>query len=114
VAAQPARPTPFRPLPIAVAGAGVVALGVGAGFGGLAVAAHDEAAPGCATDGGGVLRCPAASCAALDRGRTDATVAAVLFVAGALGLGGGVALGLWGEGGPLSVGPGYIAVSGQF
>lgn len=107
-------PTLFRPVPLAIAGVGVAALGVGAGLGGLTLAAHDEAAAGCAPDHGDVLRCSAAATDALTRETGTAAAADVLMLAGVLGIGGGLALGLWGEGGPLSVGPGYVALSGQF
>ncbi len=111
---EPTKTTLFRPLPLAVSGAGLVALGIGAGLGGGAVGAHTEAADGCAPDAGGALRCSSSTAAALDAERGDALAADILMITGALGLGGGIALGLWGEGGPLMLGPGYVAIQGQF
>lgn len=113
-APEPAKATLFRPLPLAVSGAGLAALGIGAGLGGVSLGAHTQAADGCAPDAGGALRCSSASAAALDAERGEALAADILMITGALGLGGGIALGLWGDGGPLMLGPGYVSVQGQF
>jgi len=113
-APEPAKTSLFRPLPLAVSGAGLVALGIGAGLGGVALGAHTQAAVGCAPDAGGALRCSSSAAATLDAERGDALAADILMITGALGLGGGLALGLWGDGGPLMLGPGYVAIQGQF
>jgi hypothetical protein len=43
-----------------------------------------------------------------------AVAADVLVGVGIAGLGAGVALAFWGDGGPLMVGPGFVAVRGSF
>jgi tetratricopeptide (TPR) repeat protein len=111
---QTAAPTLFRPAPIALAGAGLVSLGVGAALGGGALATGEAAAARCATDNSGTLRCDAGAADLLAQESGSALAADVLVGAGILGLGAGVALALWGEGGPLVAGPGFVAVWGSF
>lgn len=110
-----ASPSPFfRPLPLGLAGVGVVSLGASAVLGGIALGAHDNAAAGCATDTGGALRCGESVSTALAEESGSALAADVLLGVGVVGLGAGLGLALFGDGGVISVGPGYLVVAGDF
>lgn len=107
-------PTLFRPAPIGLASAGLALTGVGAALGVASAAAGENAATLCAPDQGGSLRCSAAAATALTDEAGMAVAADVLVGVGIAGLGAGVALAFWGDGGPLMVGPGFVAVRGSF
>lgn len=104
----------LRPLPLAVGGVGVVALGAAGALGAASVDAHTRAASGCAEDGGGILRCDGAAAGALADEAGTALAADVLWVVGAVGVGTGVGLLLFGEGGVVAAGPGYVMVEARF
>ncbi len=107
--------SPFvQPVPLALTGVGVLSLGTGALLGGLSVGAHADAASGCASDAGGALRCTETASTALADEAGLALAADVLFGVGVVGLGAGLGLALFGEGGVISVGPGYLLVAGEF
>ncbi|GDX83228.1 hypothetical protein LBMAG42_50390 [Deltaproteobacteria bacterium] len=106
--------TLLRPLPLAIAGAGVLSLGVGAVLGASALAAHEEADAACVFNAGGSAVCKAQAADPLAREAGNAMGADVLFIVGAVGVGAGTALALWGPGGPLSVGPGVFVLHGEF
>ncbi len=116
VAAAPAEssPTLLRPLPLAVAGVGVLSLGVGAALGGAALAAHEEADAACTLTNSGSAVCQARAADPLASEAGNAMGADILFIVGAVGLGAGTALAVWGPGGPLSVGPGVLVLHGEF
>lgn len=107
-------PTLFRPAPIGLASAGLALTGVGAALGVASTAAGESAAGLCAPDDAGRLRCSASAAGALTDEAGMAVAADVLVGVGIAGLGAGVALALWGDGGPLTVGPGFVAVQGSF
>lgn len=106
--------TLLRPLPLAVAGVGVLSLGVGAALGGAALAAHEEADAACVFNAAGGAVCKAQAEDPLARESSSALGADVLFIVGAVGVGAGAALAIWGVGGPLSVGPGVLVLHGEF
>lgn len=106
--------TLLRPLPLAIAGAGVLSLGVGAALGGAALAAHEEADGACVFNAAGGAICQARAEDPLAREASSALGADVLFIVGAVGVGAGAALAVWGPGGPLSVGPGVLVLHGEF
>ncbi|MBM4391420.1 MAG: tetratricopeptide repeat protein [Deltaproteobacteria bacterium] len=107
-------PSWAQPLPLAAFTVGAVGIGTGVVLGSMSLAAGAEATASCAVDAGGLLRCPAGAAGALDRETGLALGADIAFVAGAAGLAGGLALSLWGPGGPLALGPGYVGLSGSF
>lgn len=111
----PTMTSPFlRPLPLTLAGGGVVSLGASALFGGIALGAHDDASTGCARDLGGALRCNETASTALADEAGTALAADVLLGVGVVGLGAGLGLALFGEGGVISLGPGYVLAGGEF
>lgn len=112
--APPSEPTLFRPAPIALAGAGLLSVGVGAALGAGSLAAGEAASAGCASDAAGHLLCGSSAAASLAEESGSALAADVLVGVGVASLGAGVALALWGEGGPLLVGPGFVTVQGSF
>lgn len=107
-------PSWAQPLPLAAYSLGAVGFGAGIVLGSMSLAAGAEATTSCAADGGGLLRCPTGAADALDREAGLALGADIGFVVGAAGLAGGLALSLWGPGGPLALGPGYVGLSGSF
>lgn len=107
-------PTLLRPAPLALAGAGLLSVGVGTALGLGSEAAGEAAAAGCAPDGSGSLRCSRDAAASLAEESGSAIAADVLVGVGVASFGAGVALALWGEGGPLLVAPGFVAVRGSF
>jgi len=112
--APPSEPTLFRPAPIVLASAGLLSVGVGAALGAGSLAAGETASSGCASDAAGHLLCGSSAAASLAEESGSALAADVLVGVGVASLGAGVALALWGEGGPLLVGPGFLAVQGSF
>ncbi len=114
VAVEKHTPSWARPLPLAAVSLGVAGIGTGVVLGSLSLAAGSEAATTCAADGSGRLRCPSGAADALDRESGLALGADIGFAVGAAGLAGGLALSLWGPGGPLALGPGYVGLSGSF
>ncbi len=108
-----AKVTVLRPVPLALGGVGLVSLGVGAGFGVAALASRAEAATYC-TPVGDATYCPDAASEALAADKQNAMLADISLGVGTASLLAGVALGLWGTGGPLSVSPGMITWQGRF
>lgn len=104
----------LQPLPLALGATGAGLLVVGGAIGGVATANRAEAAAACATDGEGLLRCPVSATSAVQADQTLSVVADVSMLLGVVGLGAGIGVVLWGEGGILVAGPGYIGVSGSF
>lgn len=111
--AEPASPW-LQPLPIALGGGGLAMLAVGGTLGGVAIGARSEAESACAADSDGLLRCPSSVQSAVETDVGLSIAADVAFLLGVAGVGTGVGLVLWGEGGLLLVGPGYVHVQGQF
>lgn len=105
--------TILRPAPLALGGLGLVGFGVGAGFGVAALAARSDADAMCAPAGASHV-CPDAAAVALAADKQNAMFADISFGVGTAGMLTGIALGLWGQGGPLAVSPGMISVHGDF
>ncbi len=103
-----------RPLPLACFGLGVVGIGTGSVLGGLSLGAGGDAGDQCLPDADGLTRCPSAAGPDIEAERGYALGADIGFAVGVAGIVGGTALALWGPGGALLVGPGYVGLSGSF
>lgn len=104
----------LQPLPLALGVGGAALLVTGGALGAVALGARAEAADNCDSDGSGLLRCPSAVQESVQTDQTLSVVADIAALAGLLGVGAGVGIVLWGEGGILSVGPGFVQVEGSF
>lgn len=103
-----------RPLPLACLGVGLAGVGTGSVLGGLSLASGADARAQCLPDGDGLTRCPSAAAADVDAERGFALGADIALAVGVAGIATGTALALWGPGGALLAGPGYVGLSGSF